>query len=115
MRLRDLMIYIIRDVLQRAHITRCMLQLKPSSAFLTLDFEEKWLCQRHGESQAFHFGKFGISIHDAAVIRAKSNVPEEAIARAMDDVRNANKWVWKIFDVHYLIQFIDLPTNKMVH
>ena len=111
-RLRGLMTYMIRVVRQRAHITRCMFKLKPSSAFLILDFKVKWLCHRHSESQAFHFGIVGISVHVAAVIRTKSNVPEEIIARAMDDVRNVNKWVWKIFEVHHLIQMIDQPHKQ---
>lgn len=108
-RIRSLMAYLIRVVRQRLHITEQMLLMDRSQVFVFADFKEKWLAERHSESQAFHYGKAGISIHGAAIIRLKIGVPEAVLENARKNLNDVNKWVRQIFDVMYYIQIVDQP------
>lgn len=69
-------------------------------AYCIADFKYKWFCERHSASQTFHFGNVGISIHKIAIIRLKTNIPDEVLTEARKNLLGINKWVRNLFEVY---------------
>lgn len=87
------MVYMVRVVRQRSHITKAMVNMTQDDIFCIVDFKYKGRCEHHGTSQAFYLSKIRIYIHVISIIRLKTNVPNEVLSEARTNLRNINNWV----------------------